>query len=120
MSSVRGMKAVGSTYVEQREDNPLEERRGLVQCPAHGLVVVDIQFAVVLVFPRTLTGEANVLSNSVEKDTLQEDASLWRLHLRDKYSRGGMARLRCPVLRLGKCEHARPCREGRDDFEGLG
>lgn len=57
------------TYVEQWEHDPFEECCGLVQRPAHGLVVMYVQLTVIFVLARAFACEADVLSNGIEKNT---------------------------------------------------
>lgn len=76
-----------------------------------------IQFPVIFIFPLTVFCQSDVFTDSIQEYTLEENTSLRGFHLRDKYSSGSMARLRRPILRLGKCEHSGPRRKGRYDFE---
>lgn len=80
---------------------------------------MHVELAVVLVLPRALARQADVLPNRVQEHDLEEKTRLGRLHLRDEDARRGMACLRRPVFRMCEGEYAGPLWERRDDFEWL-
>ena len=96
----------GCAHVQQREDNPFEYRTGLVHRPFQALVVMYVELSVIFIFPCTFARQSNVFSDSVQKNDLEEEARLWRFHLRNEYAGCGMTCLGGPILGVRKREYA--------------
>ena len=99
------------THITKREQDTLEESGRLIQRLLQSLVQLVVELSSVL---------AHVVSHSLEKDTTEEDGSLFGFQIGDEDFGSGKGGVRSPVCWGSQGEETSPLREGRKEFEGFG